>query len=143
MLRNNLLKVGLGILFVISLTSTANALTFSDGTFNNADWELIVQSFAEGCTSTASQQPLGGNPGEYRRVINFVTSGNSGVVGYHFYKNSEYNPSLQGEITSIDFSYDHKMFIGFGEGQSTSFAIFQGGKYFWGGPVTWADQLYW
>jgi hypothetical protein len=143
MLRINLMRIGLGLLLTISIISNVHALTFSDGTFNNADWELIVQSLGDGGTAIGSQQLSGGNPGEYRQIYNEVYPTNSGVVGYHFFEDSEYNPSLQGEITFIDFSIDHKMFIGFGQGQSIGFAIIQGGQCFMGNIGTWANQDAW
>jgi hypothetical protein len=146
MSRKYFSKACFAFLFVMCLISTANALVFSDGTFKNEDWRLDVMQLGTGgdgsSTATASQQLSGGNPGEYRQIINTLNSG-GGVIGYHFYKNSVYNPSVQGEITSIDFSYDHKMFLGFGEGQSTSFAILQGGVYFMCAPGTWANQAAW
>lgn len=144
MLKNFFLKIGFGILIVVFFTSNANALAFFDGTFVNTDWTLTVEITGNGGTSTGSQKPSGGNPGEYRKVHNIVFGGGYNyVIGYHFFNKSEYSPSLQGEITSIDFSIDHKMFIGFGEGQRVGPAIFQGGQFFVGEESTLANQYSW
>ncbi len=130
MSRKDLMKVYLGILFVIFLTSTANALTFSDGTFNNEDWTLNVITEGNGGTVTASQQTSGGNTGSYRQTIDVMNPSPSSVRGYHLQKSAVYNPSLQGAIISIDGSRNSKMFVGFGAGQDTGFALYQGGNYF-------------
>ena len=42
--------------------------TFADGTFNNSDWSLTLQTSGNGGTSNATQVISGGNPGSYYRV---------------------------------------------------------------------------
>ena len=77
------------------------------------------------------QQTEGGN--YFRQIKNTINKHPAGLAGHHFFEASLYNPAKQGEITSFDFSIDHKMFIGFGEGQSIGAAIYQDGNLFMGG----------
>ena len=58
--------------FLISARSLA-AVTFSDGSFNVADWDLTF--FTVGCggsTTSAAQVASGGTPGAYRRVLDVL-----------------------------------------------------------------------
>ena len=85
--------------------------TFADGTFNNSDWSLTLQTSGNGGTSNATQVTSGGNPGSYYQV--YIQSngdtGNgvgSGTAAFYLNNNFNFTPSSQGAVTSLDFSFD-------------------------------------
>lgn len=127
-------------LALVASASSAQAITFFDGVFNNADWSLTVITNAAGAGSTVQglQIPVGGNPLEYRRIRNnlVVASGlpNGGVIGFHMNVNAFYNPGTSGAIANIAYSEDSINFVSNtvvpGNGQGTGLAILQGGRYY-------------
>src|SRR5438132_2855676 len=52
---------------------------FSDGTFNEADWNLVTTWFGDPGTAGAAQATAGGNPGAYRKITNVPGSGPSNL----------------------------------------------------------------
>lgn len=124
---------------IAGMASSAHAVTFFDGIFNDPDWSLTVFTNATGVGSTSQglQVPAGGNPNEYRRVRNQLlvqNPGNGAVIGFHMRAGAFYNPSTQGAITNINYSEDSINFVPTavvpGNGQGTGVAILQGGTFY-------------
>jgi len=111
-------------------------VTFSDGTFNNADWQvsMLFQSY-NGGSVTGSQVAAGGNPGTYRSIntsVNPLAAGTpySNVLGFNQRLGDTYDPSSQGAIGSLDFSIDFLNINVFGNGQGFELALSQNGSLF-------------
>ena len=86
----------------------ATSTTIIDGEFNNGDWNsflafdshpLLTQSF------TTFQQLSGGNPDAFRQM-NQKHGSNSTISIFHYRNTPLYNPSVDGELTSIDYQAD-------------------------------------
>jgi len=115
-----------------ALASSAQAVTFLDGVFNNTDWTLttITNAGGAGSTMNAFQVPTGGNPNQYRnnQLSLAINGSNSGVFGVNMNVNAFYNPA-SGAIAVINYSEDSKNFSNqAGNGQLTGCAIIQGGR---------------
>ena len=119
----------------LSLGVPVEAATFTDQTFNLADY-TITQSLQTG-TATISQVQTGGNPGSAILADYVVPVGPPGTneVGSVFYLNNSfiYNPGSSGALSTITLSLDKNVNItpspaNFGNAQS--FLIFQGGNYY-------------
>jgi hypothetical protein len=124
---------GIGVICGCSLTLHAGPVVFSDGTFADVDWQLILEPYLGGGTQVASQQSSGGNPGDYRYITNTVNGpAGSTIFGFHEKISATYDPQTQGAIDSISYSEDSIMFYGYGEGQATGPALMQDGKIFYG-----------
>jgi hypothetical protein len=85
----------------------SGTITFSDATFNNADWSAsaIYDDTVSGpATFSVSQVATGGNPGSYRRETHRLDQGtlHVGNLANAFV----YDPSVDGAISSIAYSYD-------------------------------------
>ncbi len=128
----------LGVMGIAPLSAIAGTITFSDSTFNNADWDLTSFSIpnidgVHGGTGTvsATQSPSGGNPGEYRYILNSVNaiSDYTAIEGFHINNTAIYNPQTQGAISSIDYSEDAINF-GWGDGHATGLALKQNGQFY-------------
>ena len=128
---------------------SAGTVIFSDQVFNDVDWSLTVQDLDNGGTVVASQQSSGGNPGEYRQIVNslFPTSTpgeSSGVWGFHIKTSAVYNPSTDGEISSLDYFEDSIMFPPvFGDGQASGAALMQNGNFYYSIPLLTTSQSGW
>ncbi|MEO8923608.1 MAG: PEP-CTERM sorting domain-containing protein [Caldimonas sp.] len=119
----------------LSLGVPVEAATFSDQTFNLADY-TITKSLQIG-TATISQALAGGNPGSAILADFVVPVGPAATneVGSVFYLNNSfvYNPASSGALSTVTFSIDKNVNItpspdSFGNAQS--FLIFQGGNYY-------------
>lgn len=113
--------------------TSAHAVTFFDGIFNNPDWSLTTITNAGGAGSSvgAFQMPVGGNPTQYRLIRNNlqISAPNSLVLGVHMNNTAFYNPSISGAITSINYSEDSINLVNQGgNGQGSGLAIVQGGN---------------
>jgi hypothetical protein len=123
--------VVLGLALILSPEVTRAAVTFTDGTFTNADWTVTTDTDANGTgTSSGAQLATGGNPGEFRQVSVVVQPAQIGavfstVVGYHQKTSAVYNPATQGAIVSVDYSEDAMNISG--GGQATGVALRQNG----------------
>jgi hypothetical protein len=85
--------------------STAIAVTFSDGTFNDADWTSSLQVLEGPFSSvshTETQVASGGNPDAYRLNIREWGFGTRAAV-YNLNSLAVYDPSTQGAIASVNF----------------------------------------
>jgi hypothetical protein len=121
------------VVCICSLRSYGAPVTFSDGTFADADWQLVIEPYGGGGTAVASHQSSGGNPGDFRYITNTVNGpAGSYFFGFHEKTTATYNPQTQGAIDSISYSEDSIMFSGYGEGQATGPALMQDGKIFYG-----------
>lgn len=117
----------------------ANAITFSDGTFNDSDWVLYVDATGAG-TSKAYQASPGGSPGSYRKVMN--TSESDDVIAFSYMINAKWNPGVLGAIAGIDGSFDHEDQLVGDWGQGGGIALRQNGKNYFGPsnldyPASW------
>ncbi len=82
----------------------AGTVTLTDGTFNDADWELTTDG-SNITESLAGQFPAGGNPGEFRRIrMNSCCTGVKLANAWNFNVADAYDPGTQGAIETVDFS---------------------------------------
>lgn len=117
--------------------SALAVIIISDTEFQNSDWSTIeLRDDGANSTGTGAQQAAGGNPGAYRQGQNIL--GGPSIVRYaHMYGAATYNPSVQGAISSLDWTYD---FIALSVTNPTNGAIAsnilieQGGIYYVAGP---------
>ena len=101
--------------------------TYSDRTFNNADWTTSYTYVGNGGTATASQVKKGGSPGAFRQITDTVADASFFYV-FNANRKAIYDPAKLGAITSINYSESNKLISGFGQGQGTGPAILQNGK---------------
>jgi hypothetical protein len=106
------------------------AVTVSDGTFLDANWNLTQFLGGTGGSVTGGQVLSGGNPGAFRNVTDTLTGGGVGIVlGTSIYTPFTYSPVASGAIASLNYTEDAACTINcFGQGQSTGPALLQGGK---------------
>ncbi len=129
----------------IAGVSAARAQSFGDDTFNDADWTSIVLPCSTPTSSVTTSQDFGqGNPAASRLVVHHYPGGNPGVFVAHVRKSSSYDPSTQGAITGITYSYDLRHYTGPEQwGVAYSPLIVQNGRYYklarWDGiyPDSW------
>ena len=124
------------VLTIAFLNSESAAATFSDSTFNLADY-TITKSLQAG-TATVSQSANGGNPGSAMEVDYVVPPGPAftNTFGAVYFLNNAftYEPGASGALTSISWSIDKKVTIvkpanlGLVNGQT--FLISQGGSFY-------------
>ena len=101
-----------GAILLVAAPFGAFAQTFSDGTFRDEDWTAEKISGPGTTVFSVRQSPSGGNPGAYRRVTHrFRDSGEQvptrqEILVGHLKQVAVYDPSIQGAITSISYSYD-------------------------------------
>lgn len=100
----------LWLTILASRSAPGQTVTFSDGEFAPADWELIVLTNGNGGSSSAAQQSSGGNPSAYRRVdvslAAATVSNPSRVYAFHGRRSAVYDPKTGGAIAAIDYSED-------------------------------------
>jgi hypothetical protein len=107
-------------------------VTFSDGTFNDSDWQvsMLFQS-GNGGSITGTQVASGGNPGAYRRIVDAVNGPSPSytqVLGFHQRLGATYDASIQGPISTLDFSIDFLNIDVFGAGHAYEVALSQDGE---------------
>jgi len=110
----------LAFLVISFLATPSSAITFADGTFDPADWTLILSGDG---TVTAGQVVSGGNPGAYREVNDLPDVGLS-VAGFHLQSSFVWDPSVSGAIDQVDWSID---FLNVASGQFVALAMQQAG----------------
>ncbi len=108
-----------GTVIVLVGPILADPVTFSDGTFNDADWAATQIGLPLcGCVDegsfVAGQVATGGNPGAYRET-HLVWSGPGPIVG-HLNHNAVYDPAVEGAITTLDYSFDNIELSNYGVG---------------------------
>jgi hypothetical protein len=87
--------------------AVAQSIVISDATFNQANWEHAV-AMSEGDVEFGpfSQELAGGNPGAFQQGHHTTDGPFASLYGTHLYLPYVYSPGTQGEIESIDISYD-------------------------------------
>jgi hypothetical protein len=113
-------------------------VVISDSTFNDSDWaHSEISDTGNNGALTVSQQLAGGNPGSYQQGIHVW---GPGFVSYgHSLSTITYDPSVQGAISTIDFSYDfitEAVTNPSTGGVATSFLIAQGASTWAYGSIT-------
>lgn len=96
-----------GTLFLVALSARATSITFTDTTFNLANYsESPLFKTNASDSFTFAQCPTCGNPGLALQTIATLTNSlDTAALG--FVNNTfSYNPSVQGAISSIDASVD-------------------------------------
>jgi hypothetical protein len=118
----------LGVL--IASQVAAGAVTVSDSTFADANWNLTQFAGGAGGSVSAGQLPSGDNPGAFRNLTDTLSGGGAGIVlGTNIYTPFTYNPVVSGAIASFNYAEDAACTSGwFGQGQSTGPAILQSGN---------------
>jgi hypothetical protein len=117
----------------LSHTAAASVI-ISDSTFDDANWTAVLvddRTIGSIGSFTGNQVAGGGNPSSYRE---FSMSGSGGPLFAEHLFSADYNPSIQGAITSFSFSFD----TSFPEANQTKpplpvrfgIAVFQNGKHF-------------
>lgn len=114
--------------------------TFTDTTFNDADWETILIPTGTGGTASAQQVTTGGDLGPFRSItisLNApgqtadsqvaVFSGKLDALWYPGAANAPAGETHTGPISSVDYSEYAKFLDGHGNGQFTGLALKQGG----------------
>lgn len=135
-MQSKLFSVILGLLVLVIVSSRATAFVYTDGTFNNSDWNVTLATSGQGGTATAGQMATGGNPGSYWDVaitLNATTPdlGTALVGVFSINSTAVYDPSVSGAIASIDYSEDSILLstlnASIGGGQSAAPALLQNG----------------
>ncbi|MGD0768917.1 MAG: hypothetical protein ABSB42_12100 [Tepidisphaeraceae bacterium] len=141
--KNHTLFLGVLIGVLLSIRGPAPAsVTFSDGTFLNANWsatKVIDTTDGQAATFSAGQVASGGNPGAYRQTtLNWYYDGvyagfSQGIWVAELDDNAIYNPSVSGAISSLSFSMDG-LLVGTNNeaGVGESLLAFQNGTYYLG-----------
>jgi len=113
-----------GMVIVLVGPILADPVTFSDGTFNDADWAATeICGCAEG-SFAAGQVATGGNPDAYRQTDLVFPGGSrtSGTAGAsivaHLNPDAVYDPAVEGTIITIDYSFDNIEFSNYNVGFS-------------------------
>ena len=121
--------------FAIISTSTKGSVTFSDGNFQESDWEVISEEWGNGGSVTSETRQSGGNPGAFMRILTSVNAAppQSCIAGVFLCASAIYNPAERGAIQTFDYSESSIMIYGFGQGQATSLAIRQNGRIYYAG----------
>jgi hypothetical protein len=124
MIRLLLLVPGLAL--VLFAQHARAAVVFSDGSFDDADWSLMLSAGSSGGTAMAGQAADGGNPGSFRDVQHEVNSTSGLVQAFHFNPAFVYEPGASGAIASVAWLID---FQNFQAGQAAALLIEQGGVF--------------
>ena len=96
----------------VAISAAGSNETIEDDVFEEVDWfvvELRDETLGDSAGFVGVQQSTGGNPAEHRFVANSWThdgNGSVSVVGGHLRVAAEYQPSAQGEVGTLDFSFD-------------------------------------
>lgn len=131
------------ILLCIALSggqSQAAVITISDTTFSDADWtvhELTVTNASQ----TVSQVAVGGNPDEFRSMSHTLDPGTSSLFVFHEFTGSDYTPSTDGPITSLDYSEDQIRLTSFGAIGANP-ALIQDGTVYVGPDITFSNDVW-
>jgi hypothetical protein len=122
----------IGVVGMLLAAPASAAVTVSDGTFLDVNWNLTQFLAGSGGSVTGGQVLAGGNPGAFRNVTDALTGGSAGLVlGTSIYTPFTYSPGVSGAIATINYTEDAACTGGcFGQGQSTGPALLQGGKFY-------------
>ncbi|SCY05123.1 PEP-CTERM protein-sorting domain-containing protein [Nitrosospira sp. Nl5] len=108
-MKNKLSAILFSSLVGFTFSSMAAAsVTFSDSTFNLSDYSISTYQTG-GADITVSQTLAGGNPGAALQVDTHIPASSNQIfytTEYLINTTFQYDPSLQGPIDSIEFTYD-------------------------------------
>ncbi|MEZ4331715.1 MAG: PEP-CTERM sorting domain-containing protein [Myxococcota bacterium] len=92
---------------LLLIASTAGSVTFSDATFDDANWsgvKVFDSTAGSAATFASGQVATGGHPDAYRQVEH--TYGPGGIGVRHLNGLAVYDPSSMGAIASVDYAFD-------------------------------------
>ncbi len=95
------------VALLATAASSATAITYSDGTFLDADWtgvKVVDTTASADATFVAVQVATNGNPDAYRRVEHGYGPGSIGIR--HLRDDATYDPGALGAIATLDYSFD-------------------------------------
>lgn len=129
-----LLSAALAVTVMAPVARSQNA-SFSDGTFNNADWTVTTEVLNLGGTGVGTQVATGGNPGTFRRADNTTNSAvgqpfSNTVYVFHAKAGATFSPASNGPISEIDYAESSQRISG-GQ-QACGLAIRQSGVVYYG-----------
>jgi alpha-tubulin suppressor-like RCC1 family protein/uncharacterized protein YjbI with pentapeptide repeats len=93
----------------LAIDRSSPSYRFFDGTFNPDDWsasKILDNTSGASATFSESQQASGGNPGNFRQVVQTFSAGTMIVGNLLNTSRFSYNPSVQGTFSSIAYAYD-------------------------------------
>ncbi|MBS0187458.1 MAG: hypothetical protein JSS51_05280 [Planctomycetes bacterium] len=142
-----------GVLLAAALTALAgvassaladNQVSFTDGTFANADWTLTLVTTGTGGTATGTQN-ANGNPGTGRRVVHNVNGGTTSVQAQHMnIAGANIMDLASGDIITIDCSIMARYNSGVGgNGQTIAFLVEQAGVRYASSSLTTGSSGNW
>ncbi len=121
------------VAIVLLVATPATGVTFSDGTFDSANWTTTIFTFNHAGASTG-QSTSDGNPGSHRLITTLQANpGESRVIVIEMRAGAVVDPSTLGGISTIDYFEDQKCSAAdgcTGAGQGWSPAIRQAGKFY-------------
>ena len=109
-MRTNSVALVFGAVTLLFNPQTGIAITIFDGTFVDSNWThtKVFDDTGGGATFTTAQVASGGNPGAYQGGSH--TWGPGSIYVAHVYTGGgSYDPSIQGAISSLDFSHDFEV----------------------------------
>ncbi len=123
------------IILGISANAQSTVISFSDSTFQNADWvgvEANDQTPNDSFSFSATQLLAGGNPDAYRQVINELnTLQGSQIASGHLFQSGNFDPGEDGSFSSLSMSFDGISFAGNPAGaMGYGVLLEQGGNFF-------------
>lgn len=122
---------GLSLLCGVLLAAPAYAeVVFEDGDFVDAQWtaEILLDTTTSGATIEVVTQPTGGAPGAYRQSTHSYDAGTLHVA--HLKPLATYDPSSEGAIGFIDFSFDLLLEVGAPYAVRYRLLLVQNGNYY-------------
>jgi len=127
---------------ILTAENAAQAQTFTDTTFNNADWsglQLLVPG-SVGTSYTAAKDISNGIGSPSRSTVHNLIGGTTGnpsvVIVAHRSPSSSYDPATQGAIVKLSYSYDLRQYLPIaGQAVAYSILIFQNNTYYRSIPV--------
>ena len=133
------------LVLTAATTFGAGVTTSQDQTFSDADWTGIPYWNQGGTAILSASQVSESGPNTFRQVTHDYGVGT--VIFLHLSNIATYDPSTQGAIAKVDFSYDLKAIAGFPDcGLATAYSLLleQGGRYFVFAPYDGypADLIY-
>lgn len=115
-----ILAVGLAL----SSGAARAGVIYSDGTFNPADWDLVVVTATNGGTVSAAQNLAAGDPAPSRTVTFSTVQGATGTTTLRLGSINTlfvYDPGVSGGIAQLDFSYSLAFLASISAPASTGF----------------------
>ena len=123
-------RSGLYLVLLLTFAGRVAAQTFTDSTFNNASWSsILLPSSASGAKCGPGQDMANGNPAPSRRTQHIYPQG--WINCAHLWLGATYDPSAQGAIVNMSYSYDLIHYTADLGGVRYSPLIFQNNTYYW------------